>query len=76
MRTVTFVTELCPGCFREVTLIWKPKLDGLKAYCPHCGKVLMLCSECPGTSEKGDFDCDYDSDTETCSVEKAVNRIH
>ena len=73
MRTVS---TFCPGCLREVTLIWNAELDGRKAYCPHCGETLMLCRECPRISGKGDLYCDYDSDTETCSMGKAAKRIH
>lgn len=41
------VTEVCPHCESENTLIWNEELDGYTAFCPHCGKKMMLCSICP-----------------------------
>ena len=56
------VTEMCPSCEREVTLIWDVERDGYKAYCPYCGEWLMLCSTCYDDG----FDCDYDDETDEC----------
>ena len=61
------VTEVCPHCDSEITMIWNVAERGLKAFCPVCGKRLMLCSECPATAERGAA-CDYDSKTDTCNV--------
>lgn len=61
------VTELCPECDREVTLVWNPRKQGFKAFCPHCGARLMLCDECQHRTGGGcTEDCDYDSNTDTC----------
>ena len=56
------VTEICPSCGKEVTLIWDTGKDGYKAYCPYCGKRLMLCSACHDDG----FACDYDDETGGC----------
>lgn len=60
------VTEVCPNCDHEVTLVWNPRKQGFKAFCPHCGARLMLCSECKYRNGELHDDCDYDSATDTC----------
>lgn len=40
------VTEWCSECEYENEFAWDVNEYGYKAYCPHCGAVLMLCSEC------------------------------
>lgn len=55
------VTELCPHCDREVTLKWNVNKDGLKTFCPYCGKMLMLCAYCPATYNERP--CDYKDDS-------------
>lgn len=40
------VTEFCPECNTENTLVWDVEEDGYVAYCPHCGARMMLCDEC------------------------------
>lgn len=65
------VNEVCPNCDAEVELTWDVKRDGYKAYCPHCGAVLMLCDECQHrTGGKRTEDCDYDSKTGACRFNK------
>lgn len=61
------VTELCPHCNTEVEMRWDVERDGFKAYCPYCGKRLMLCDEClhRGNGEFHD-DCNYDTKTDSC----------
>ena len=61
------VTEVCPHCDSEITMIWDVAERGLKAFCPVCGNRLMLCSECPATAERGAA-CDYDNESDTCNV--------
>ena len=53
------VTEVCPHCGVENTFDWDLTKLGYKAFCTHCGKRLMFCSEC-------DNRCDYRHDTDTC----------
>lgn len=61
------VTEYCPECETEVTMQWDVKELGYKAFCPHCGKRLMLCDECQSRKDGGFMDdCDYDSETDSC----------
>lgn len=41
------VTEWCGNCENEVEIHgWDTDRDGFQAFCPHCGKPLMLCDEC------------------------------
>ena len=49
----TEVTELCPHCDREATIMWNLEEDGMKAFCPYCGNRLMLCAYCPATVQEG-----------------------
>lgn len=62
------VTEMCPSCGKEVTLIWDTEKDGYKAFCPYCGERLMLCSAC----HDDDFACDYDRETDSCQWNPAM----
>ena len=57
------ITEVCPHCESEITMQWNVKESGYKAYCPVCGKRLMLCSACH--DDTGGM-CDYDSKTDSC----------
>lgn len=57
------VTEPCPHCDVEVTMTWDTSVDGYKAFCPFCGKRLMLCDAC---LHEGNGDCDYDSKYDCC----------
>lgn len=56
------ITETCPHCESEVTLQWDVKDRGYKAYCPVCGKKLMLCFACRDDG----YECDYNSYTGRC----------
>ena len=67
------VTEFCPECDREITLSWNVKEDGLKAFCPHCGNVLMLCAYCPATDSESPVSCDYNSNTNSCRYNREVS---
>lgn len=67
------VTEYCSECDREVTLQWNVKKDGLKAFCPHCGERLMLCSYCPETDNDQPIGCDYNQKTNSCRFNKTEN---
>lgn len=40
------VVEYCSECENENEFRWDVRTEGYKAYCPHCGAVLMLCDEC------------------------------
>lgn len=51
-----YITEYCPNCDRVATIIWDTEKDGLQAYCPYCGSVLMLCSMCPVRDRKESCD--------------------
>lgn len=62
------VTEVCPNCEAEVTMVWDVKQDGYQAFCPYCGKQLMLCDACrhDGPDGKPTSECDYCSETDSC----------
>lgn len=62
------ITEICPHCEREIVMHWDVKKDGFKAFCPHCGKCLMLCCEClHADGANGEVrHCDYNEKTNTC----------
>lgn len=62
-RTYT-VTELCPHCMNEITMTWDTDKLGFKAFCPVCGKRLMLCDECMHIEDGGV--CNYDSKRDCC----------
>ena len=57
------ITEVCPHCENEITMQWSIKESGYKAYCPVCGKRLMLCTACH--DDTGNM-CDYDIKTNSC----------
>ena len=61
------VTEMCPHCENEVTMNWDVEMYGYQAYCPYCGKRLMLCDECTHSDNDIAGGCDYDSPTDRCS---------
>ncbi len=67
------VTEYCSKCDREITLPWNVRKDGLKAFCPHCGNVLMLCSYCPATDSESPVSCDYNANTNSCRFKREVS---
>ena len=67
------VTEWCPNCDHEVTMRWDIHADGYKAFCPHCGNVLMLCDECLHHEGKNRSKCDWDDKAGTCK-HNPVNR--
>jgi hypothetical protein len=65
------ITEVCPHCETEITMQWSVEEFGYMAYCPVCGKRLMLCSACHDDSGF----CDYDSNSDSCKFNrKAVDQ--
>lgn len=72
MEKIVEVTEICPHCEAENTMVWDVKRDGYEAFCSHCGKKMMLCDECLHADDnKG---CDWRNgtcfrcDNNTCNV--------
>ena len=61
------VVEVCPHCMSEIEMRWNTDTQGFKAFCPVCGKRLMLCDECLHTQ---DGDCDYDSELNSCKFSR------
>lgn len=66
------VTEVCPWCDKEITMTWNTDARGYKAFCPVCGKRLMLCDECMHSEDYSG--CDYDSATDSCKRNKKGDR--
>lgn len=62
------VTEWCPHCESEITMMWDVRSMGYKAFCPVCGERLMLCDECQHSGPDGTYTggCDYRSESDTC----------
>lgn len=62
------VTEMCPYCESEITMTWNVESMGYKAFCPVCGKRLMLCDMCQHSGPDGEYTgrCDYGSETDSC----------
>lgn len=62
-----YVAEWCPNCNTEIEMVWDVETLGYKAYCPVCGKRLMLCDACQHTPD-GEYtdDCDYNTVKDTC----------
>ena len=66
------VTEVCPHCEAEVEMRWNVAADGYKAFCPHCGKRLMLCDACQHPEGKCVENCDYTSEPMPMGTPSAV----
>ena len=66
------VTEVCPHCETEITMLWDTTERGFQAHCPVCSKRLMLCDECQHTvCEDGEpHNCDYSAECDTCHRRK------
>ncbi len=69
------VTEDCPTCGNEVTMVWDVEQNGYKATCPFCGGRLMLCDECQHPNGIYTDDCDYDPLTKSCRYNCEANHL-
>lgn len=58
------VTECCPHCDTESTLMWSVEEHGYEIYCPVCGQKIMLCSMCDHHN-----DCDWTEEA-WCKMKK------
>lgn len=67
------VTEVCPNCDNEVSMVWDVEQNGYKATCPYCGGRLMLCDECQHPNGAYSDNCDYDAMTKSCRYNCAAN---
>ena len=68
-----YEAECCPYCENEIEIRWNINTDGFKAFCPVCGKRLMLCDACQHRYGEFHDDCDYNSKTCTCRFNKEEN---
>lgn len=66
------VTEWCPHCESEIEMTWNVEDRGYKAFCPVCGKRLMLCDECQHADDA--LPCDYDRETDSCRFNQKKKR--
>lgn len=62
------IIEVCPHCENEIEMQWDINKRVYKAFCPVCGKRLMLCSECMNSGAGG---CDYNSKNDSCRFNPA-----
>ena len=58
------VTECCPHCDTESTLMWSVEEHGYEIYCPVCGQKIMMCSMCDHHN-----DCDWTEEA-GCKMKK------
>ena len=69
------VTEVCPNCDKEVSMLWNPVRKGYQAKCPYCGGRLMLCDLCRHRYDDEDItnvsDCDYCFATDSCKMQRS-----
>lgn len=68
------VTECCSNCNNEIDMDWDIEQLGYKAYCPVCGDVLMLCSECLEANDNETGCCDWSDKTQSCF--RIIERKH
>lgn len=68
MEKTYIVTEACPHCEAEIEMRWDVDTRGYKAFCPVCGKRLMLCDACLHSGPDGIYigKCDYCAETDSC----------
>lgn len=53
------VTEVCPHCDSENTMVWDIGKEGYTARCPRCGEKMMLCDECQHADDNPRGFCDW-----------------
>ena len=74
------VTEVCPHCDREITLIWDVDNDGYRVFCPSCGEEIMLCDVCLHADDnlggKCDFKADFDGNPTCFRRREHKNKIN
>ena len=64
MDSTCIVMETCRHCKSEIEMRWDTGKLGFSAFCPVCGRRIMLCGAC---RRAGDADlCDYGSGTDSC----------
>ena len=63
------VLKLCSHCNKEGEMQWDVEKDGYRAFCPYCGKFLMLCDASLHLSGEDDSFCDYNGYTDSCKYD-------
>ena len=66
-----WIVENCPNCGIDAEIAWNVEEYGYKAFCPHCGEVLMICSECMEANN----DCDWSGETGCRFHRKGENSV-
>lgn len=54
-----YIVEYCSFCNTENEIRWDVETEGYEAFCPHCGKKMMICSECLRASDNELQTCDW-----------------
>ena len=67
------ITEVCPHCEAENTILWNVENEGYVAYCPRCGKKMMLCDECFHAEDNKEQKCDW-CEEKGCWRERSRNK--
>ena len=57
--TENYIVEFCPHCETENEIRWDIETEGYEAFCPHCGKRIMICSECLRAEDNELQKCDW-----------------
>lgn len=60
-ETEKLIHKLCSWCGEGASFYWNIENNNYQAFCPHCGSVLMLCSECDTRNN-----CDWNETKERC----------
>lgn len=61
------IVEVCPHCECEIEMVWDVDVMGYEAFCPVCGKNLLLCDECIHADDElneGCRNCDWHENEE------------
>ncbi len=58
-NSFNYIVECCPHCDTENEIRWDIETEGYKAHCPHCGKPMLICSECMRASDNELQKCDW-----------------
>ena len=64
MDSTCIVTETCPHCKSGIEMRWDAGKLGFSAFCPVCGRRIMLCGACRRAGDAGP--CDYDRTRNRC----------
>lgn len=58
-NTENYIVECCSLCDTENEFRWDVETEGYEAFCPHCGKPMLICSECMRAEDNQLQKCDW-----------------